>query len=67
MMFSQSLTLGCITVLFPKVVSNVDLIYYGIAAIILAVFIFYAVLLPKKEAEVYTFSTQKNKEVYKAN
>lgn len=49
MMFSQSLTLGLIAILFPKLISNIDLMYFGMSVIIFAVFLFYAILLPKYE------------------
>ncbi|MGG3797782.1 MFS transporter [Metabacillus fastidiosus] len=47
MMLAQSLTLGVIAFLFPKVVTSTDYLYYGMACIILCVFIFYAMTLPK--------------------
>lgn len=40
MMFAQSLTLGLVALLFPKFVSNIDYLYYGMGVIILLVFIF---------------------------
>ncbi|WP_243291659.1 MFS transporter [Bacillus sp. FJAT-47783] len=49
MMFAQSLTLAVIAVLFPKFVPSVDFIYYGMAVILLGIFLFYAKFLPKKE------------------
>ncbi|MRX73775.1 MFS transporter [Bacillus lacus] len=47
MMFAQSLTLGAIALLFPKIVVSIDYLYYGMGMIILAVSIFYAMTLPK--------------------
>ncbi len=37
MMFAQSLTLGLVALLFPKFVSNIDYLYYGMGVIILLV------------------------------
>ncbi|APH05490.1 MFS transporter [Bacillus weihaiensis] len=51
MMFAQSLTLGLIAVLFPKIVETVDYLYYGIAFIILIVSLFYGYTLPKLNKE----------------
>ncbi|MBD1381269.1 MFS transporter [Metabacillus arenae] len=53
MMFAQSMTLGLIALLFPKIISNIDYIYYGMAIVILGVFLFYHLTLPKlsKKAE----------------
>ncbi|MDQ0226920.1 MFS transporter [Metabacillus niabensis] len=47
MMFAQSLTLGLIAILFPKVIASIDYLYYGMAVIILIVALFYALTLPK--------------------
>jgi DHA3 family macrolide efflux protein-like MFS transporter len=47
MMFAQSLTLGIIAFLFPKIIETVDYLYYGMATIILLVSLFYAFTLPK--------------------
>lgn len=52
MMFAQSLTLGIIAVLFPKVISNIEYLYYGMATVILLVFLFYALTLPKLSREL---------------
>ncbi|BBP88898.1 hypothetical protein BsIDN1_25160 [Bacillus safensis] len=40
-MFAQSMTLGLIAVLFPKLITNVSYIYYGMGFIILLVFLFF--------------------------
>ncbi|MGG3626541.1 MFS transporter [Bacillus gobiensis] len=50
-MFAQSLTLGLIAILFPHVIQNIDYIYYGMATVILCVFVFYFFKLPKFSAE----------------
>ncbi|MBM7603581.1 H+ antiporter protein [Metabacillus crassostreae] len=47
MMLAQSMTLGIIAVIFPKVIETIDYLYYGIAIIILIVALFYALTLPK--------------------
>ncbi|MEK5323949.1 MFS transporter [Aeribacillus sp. FSL M8-0254] len=47
MMFAQSATLLCIALLFPNIIRNIDLFYYGMALIILFVFFFYMILMPK--------------------
>ncbi|MGG4490805.1 MFS transporter [Metabacillus idriensis] len=52
MMFAQSITLGMIAVLFPKIISNVEYLYYGMATVILLVFLFYALTLPKLSREL---------------
>jgi len=49
MMFSQSLTLGLIAIIFPKLISDIDIMYFGMSMVIFAVFLFYAILLPKYE------------------
>jgi len=52
MMFAQSLTLGIIAVVFPKFISNIEYLYYGMATVILFVFLFYALTLPKLSKEL---------------
>jgi hypothetical protein len=52
MMFAQSITLGLIAVLFPKIISNIEYLYYGMATVILLVFLFYALTLPKLSREL---------------
>ena len=52
MMFAQSLTLGIIAVLFPNIISNIEYLYYGMATVILLVFLFYALTLPKLSREL---------------
>lgn len=52
MMFAQSITLGIIAILFPKIISNVEYLYYGMATVILLVFLFYALTLPKLSREL---------------
>ncbi|TDL80137.1 MFS transporter [Peribacillus frigoritolerans] len=52
MMFAQSITLGMIAILFPKIISNVEYLYYGMATVILLVFLFYAFTLPKLSREL---------------
>lgn len=47
MMLAQSITLGLIALLFPKIIETIDYLYYGIALIILLVSLFYAFTLPK--------------------
>ncbi|WP_226666049.1 MFS transporter [Metabacillus litoralis] len=47
MMLAQSLTLGIIAMIFPKVIVTIDYLYYGMAIIILFVSLFYAFTLPK--------------------
>lgn len=47
MMLSQSITLGLIALLFPKIIETIDYLYYGMAFIILLVSLFYAITLPK--------------------
>ncbi len=51
MMFAQSITLGLVALLFPKFVTNIDYLYYGMGIVILAVFVFYFIALPKYSAE----------------
>lgn len=58
MMFAQSLTLGLVALLFPKFVSNIDYLYYGMGVFILAVFIFYFVALPKYSAQAVEVNVQ---------
>lgn len=60
MMFAQSVTLGLIALLFPKIIEKIDYLYYGMALIILIVSLFYALTLPKlsqafeeKEKHIY--------------
>jgi H+ antiporter protein len=52
MMFAQSITLGLIALLFPKIISNIEYLYYGMATVILLVFLFYALTLPKLSREL---------------
>ncbi|MFZ3589695.1 MFS transporter [Bacillus sp. DJP31] len=55
MMLGQSIALGLIALLFPKIITSVDYVYYGFAFLMLMVGLFYAVTLPKlskKETEV---------------
>lgn len=58
MMFAQSLTLGLVALLFPKFVSNIDYLYYGMGVIILLVFIFYFIALPKYSAQAVEVNVQ---------
>lgn len=48
-MLAQSATLAVIAVLFPKLIANVDYLYFGMAIILFMIFIFYAIFLPRKE------------------
>ncbi|MCD7035459.1 MFS transporter [Metabacillus sp. GX 13764] len=50
-MMGQSLTLGIIALLFPAIVENTDYIYYGIGLFLLAVFFYFAAVLPKQSRE----------------
>lgn len=61
MMLAQSLTLGTIALLFPKIVARIDYLYYGMAVIILGVFIFYAMTLPKLSKAVEDTDKQKER------
>lgn len=61
MMFAQSLTLGMIAVLFPKVISKVEYLYYGMATVILLVFLFYALTLPKLSKELEYAQQNRNR------
>ncbi|WLR43188.1 MFS transporter [Bacillus carboniphilus] len=47
MMFSQSLTLTLIALLFPNIIANIDYVYYGVSAILFIVFVFYFLTLPR--------------------
>lgn len=47
MMFAQSMTLGIIALLFPRIIETIDYLYYGMAMVILLVFFLYAFTLPK--------------------
>lgn len=47
MMLAQSITLGLIAFLFPKIIETIDYLYYGMALIILLVSLFYAFTLPR--------------------
>lgn len=47
MMFAQSITLLFVAVLYPRIIRDIDVLYYGIALIILFVFLFYAIFMPK--------------------
>jgi MFS family permease len=47
MMLAQSITLGLIAFLFPKIIVTIDYLYYGMAIIILLVSLFYAFTLPR--------------------
>lgn len=58
MMFAQSMTLGLVALLFPKIVSNIDYLYYGMGAVILLVFIFYFIALPKFSAQAAEIDVQ---------
>lgn len=58
MMFAQSLTLGLVALLFPKFVPNIDYLYYGMGVIILIVFIFYFIALPKYSAQAVEVNVQ---------
>ncbi|MCY8809660.1 MFS transporter [Bacillus atrophaeus] len=58
MMFAQSMTLGLVALLFPKIVSNIDYLYYGMGAVILLIFIFYFIALPKFSAQAAEIDVQ---------
>ncbi|MDM5319704.1 MFS transporter [Bacillus pumilus] len=58
-MFAQSMTLGLIAVLFPKFITNVSYIYYGMGVIILLVFLFYFFTLPKISREADDIDVQR--------
>ncbi|MGG5832946.1 MFS transporter, partial [Bacillus pumilus] len=58
-MFAQSMTLGLIAVLFPKLITNVSYIYYGMGVIILLVFLFYFFTLPKFSREADDLDVQR--------
>ena len=60
MMFAQSITLGLVALLFPKFVSNIDYLYYGMGIVILAVFVFYFIALPKYSAEAAEVDVQQS-------
>jgi len=50
MMLAQTATLGIIAVAFPRYI-NVDMIFYGIGAVLLIVAVYYITVLPKLEAK----------------
>ncbi|WP_049628386.1 MFS transporter [Bacillus sp. JFL15] len=60
MMFAQSITLGLVALLFPKFVANIDYLYYGMGIVILAVFLFYFIALPKYSAEAAEIDVQQS-------
>jgi len=67
MMFAQSMTLGLIALLFPKIIEEIDFLYYGIAAIILLVSLFYAFTLPKLSEAFERKQRRMNHKNHKAN
>ncbi|KUP08829.1 MFS transporter [Bacillus coahuilensis p1.1.43] len=53
MMLAQSISLGIIALLFPTVITSVDYIYYGVAALMGIVGVFYWLTLPRLSGLVH--------------
>lgn len=51
MMLAQSISLGLIALLFPKIIVSVDYIYHGIALLMLVVGVYYTFTLPRYSRE----------------
>ncbi|WLR42362.1 MFS transporter [Bacillus carboniphilus] len=60
MMLAQSVSLGLIALLFPKIIVTVDWIYYGIALLMLVIGIFYALTLPKLNEQEEKMTVEKS-------
>ncbi|NPC92367.1 MFS transporter [Bacillus sp. WMMC1349] len=69
MMIAQSSALGLIALLFPAMISNINYIYYGLAATILLAGLYYFITLPKlsiQTAEIDVHETLKRQKNTKA-